>query len=136
MTAEAPDVEGDAVRFVSLPDGTLLVEDGVDSPLDALAAAVEQELKPPYRARGVRRGETLWAVEAARIEVLAIPDGPDGDAIDLTQTADATTLSVDDARTFGSIPVLAHRGAREGREFTVHAERLDGDLWEVRAAAL
>jgi hypothetical protein len=124
------------VRFVSLPDGTLLVEDGVDSPLDAFAAAVEQELTSPYRARAVRRGETLWAVEATRIEVVAIPDGPAGDTIDLTQTADSATLSVDDARTFGSIPVLAQRGQREGREFTVHAERLDGDLWEVRASAL
>src|SRR5712671_625754 len=75
----------DAVTFVSLPDGSLLVEDGGDSPLDALAAAVEQEVRSPYRARAVRRGETLWAVEATRIEVVAIPDGPAGDTIDLTQ---------------------------------------------------
>ena len=57
VTVDAPDVEGDAVRFVSLPDGSLLVEDGADSSLDALAAAVEQALRPPYRARGVRRSE-------------------------------------------------------------------------------
>src|SRR6266571_875476 len=67
VTADAPDVEGDAVRFVSLPDGSLLVEEGSDSSLDALAAAVEQELRPPYRARGVRRGESMWAVEASGI---------------------------------------------------------------------
>ena len=84
----------------------------------------------------MRRGETLWAVEAKRIEVLAIPDAPGGEAIDLTHTADGTTLAVDDQRIFGSIPVLAQRGEREGREYTVHAERLDGDLWEVRAHAL
>jgi len=83
VTADAPDVEGDAVRFVSLPDGSLLVEEGADSSLDALAAAVEQELRPPYRARGVRRGESMWAVEASRIEVLALPDAPDGDSIDV-----------------------------------------------------
>ncbi|HEY8316997.1 MAG TPA: hypothetical protein VIG35_09045 [Gaiellaceae bacterium] len=136
VTTQAPDVEGDAVRFVSLPDGTLLVEEGADSPLDPLAAAVEQELKPPYRARAVRRGEALWAVEAKRIEVLAIPDAPGGDAIDLTRTADGTTLAVDDQRIFGTLPVLAARGEREGSEYTVHADRLDGDLWEVRAAAL
>jgi hypothetical protein len=136
VTVDAPDVEGDAVQFVSLPDGTLLVEDGADSPLDALAAAVEQEVPSPYRARAVRRGETLWAVEAKRIEVLQIPEAPAGDTIDLTQTADGTTLTVDDQRIFGSIPVLAQRGEREGREYTVHAERLDGDIFEVRAAAL
>src|SRR3954464_6924058 len=91
---------------------------------------------PPYRARAVRRGETLWAVEAKRIEVLQIPDAPAGDAIDLTQTNDGTTLAVDEQRTFGSLPVLAQRGEREGSEYTVHAERLEDDLWEVRAAAL
>jgi hypothetical protein len=136
VTAVAPDVEGDAVRFVSLADGSLLVEEGVDSPLDALATAVEQELRPPYRARAVRRGEALWAIEAKRIEVLEIPDAPGGDAIDLTHTADGTTLTVDEERIFGSIPVLEERGQREGREYNVHAERLDGDAWEVRAAAL
>jgi hypothetical protein len=136
VTAEAPDVEGDAVRFVSLADGSLLVEEGADSPLDALAAAVEQELRPPYRARAVRRGETLWAIEAKRIEVLSIPDAPAGDAIDLTQTADGMTLSVDGQRIFGSIPVLEQRGERQGSDYTVHAERLDDDVWEVRAAAL
>jgi hypothetical protein len=136
VTAEAPDVEGDAVRFVSLADGSLLIEEGTDSPLDALATAVEQELRPPYRARAVRRGEALWAIEAKQIEVLAIPDAPEGDAIDVTHTADGTTLAVDDQRIFGTIPVLEQRGQREGSEYTVHAERLDDDVWEVRAAAL
>ena len=136
VTADAPEIEGDAVRFVSLADGSLLVEEGADSQLDALATAVEQELRPPYRARAVRRGEVLWAIEAKQIEVLAIPDAPEGDAIDLTHTVDGTTLAVDDQRIFGTIPVLEQRGQREGSEYTVHAERLDDDVWEVRAAAL
>jgi hypothetical protein len=136
VTAEAPDVEGDAVRFVSLPDGSLLVEEGTDSPLDALAAAVEQAVRPPYRARAVRQQDALWAVEARQIEVLAIPDAPGGEAIDLTQTAEGSTLTVDGEQIFGSLAVLGQRGEREGSEYSVHAERLDGDLWEVRAAPL
>ena len=129
VTADAPDVEGDAVRFVSLPDGSLLVEDGPDTPLDALASAVEQALRPPYRARAVRRGESMWAV-------LELPDAPGGDVIDLTRTADGVTLAVDGQRIFGSLPSLEERGEREGAEYAVRAERLDGDLWEIRAAAL
>jgi hypothetical protein len=136
VTVDAPDVEGDSVRFVSLPDGSLLVEDGADSSLDALAAAVEQQLRPPYRARGVRRRESMWAVEASRIEVLALPDAPGGDAIDLTRTAEGTSLAVDGQRIFGSLPALEERGEREAADYAVHAERLDGDLWEIRAAAL
>jgi hypothetical protein len=136
VTVDAPDVEGDAARFVSLPDGTLLVEEGPDSSLEALAAAVEQELRPPYRARAVRRDESLWAVEATRIEVLELPDAPGGDAIDVTRTSEGTTVTVDEARIFGSIPALEQRGEREGGDYAVHADRLDGDLWEVRAAPL
>ena len=85
---------------------------------------------------GGHTSEMLWAIEAKRIEVLSIPDAPEGDAIDLTQTADGMTLTVDDQRVFGSIPVLEQRGQREGSEYTVHAERLDDNAWEVRAAAL
>lgn len=135
-TVEAPDIEGDAVRFVALPDGTLLVEEGGDSSLEPLAAAVEEKLPAPYRARAVRRGETLWAVEATRIEVLALPDAPDGDTIDVTRTSDGTTVAVEGRQIFGSLPALEQRGEQEGREYTVHAERLDGDLWEIKAAAL
>jgi hypothetical protein len=136
VTADAPGVEGDSFRFVALPDGTLLVEEGPESPLDPLAAAVEQAVPPPYRAQAIRQSESLWAIQARRIEVIELPDGPDGDAIDLTHTADGSTLAVDDIRIFGSLPPLEARGLREGHEYAVHAERLDGDLWEVRASAL
>jgi hypothetical protein len=136
VTADAPGIEGDAVRFVALPDGTLLVEEGPDGSLEPLATAVEQVVRAPYRARAARQSESLWAIQARRIEVIELRDGPDGNTIDITHTADGSTLAVDDARTFGSLPQLDERGAQEGPEYTVHAERLDGDLWEVRAAAL
>jgi hypothetical protein len=136
VNAVAPDLDGDAARFVVLPDGTLLVEDGPDAGLEPLTAAVEQEISAPFRARAARQRDTLWAVQGRRIEVLELRDGLEGDTIDVTHTSDGTTLTVDDARTFGSLPPLEERGAREGREYAVHAERLDGNLWEIRAAAL
>jgi hypothetical protein len=136
LMAEAPELEGDAVVFATLPDGTVLVEEGADDSLEPLASAVEQELPAPYRARAVRQGESLWAVQARRIEVVELRESPEGDVIELTHTVDGTTIAVDDARIFGSLPTLEERGEREGTEYTVHAERLDGDLWEVRAAAL
>ena len=42
VTAIAPNIDGDGVVFVALPDGTLVVEEGPDSSLQALADAVEQ----------------------------------------------------------------------------------------------
>jgi hypothetical protein len=136
VTADAPGVDGSAVTFVVLPDGTMLVEDGPDTPLELLATAVESELRPPYRARGVRQGESLWVVQARRIEVIELPEAPEAEALDLTHTAEGTELRIDGQRTFGSLPALDERGAREGPEYAVHAEALDGDLWEVRASAL
>ena len=126
VTADAPGIEGDTATFVALPDGSLLVEDGPDSVLQALADAVEQELQPPYRARAARQRDDLWAVQARRIEVVHIRNGPEGDSLELTREG----LLVDDVRAFGSVPEL------EGRGDVVHAERLDGDLWEVRASSL
>ena len=136
VTADAPDIEGDTIQFVALPDGSLLVENGGDSPLDPLASAVESELRPPYRARAVRQSESLWAIEATRLEVVSLPDAPGGDIIDVTRTDEGTTTSVDSRRIFGTIPALEALGEQQGRDFAVHAERLDGDLWEVRAAPL
>lgn len=136
VTVDAPDVEGDRAMFVTLPDGSLLVEDGPDTSLEPLAAAVEQELPAPYRAQAVRQNERLWAVQARRLDVLKIKETPEGDTLDLTHTRDETELKADGQRIFGSVRALEERGAREGREYSVHAERLDGDLWEVKAAAL
>ena len=136
QTVEAPGIEGDAATFVVLPDGSVLVEEGSDSSLQLLADAIEHELQPPYRARAARQRGDLWAVQARRIEVLSLPDASAGDAIDLTRTQDDRVLSVDGERIFGSLPALEKRGEREGRDYAVHAERLDGDLWEVRASAL
>jgi hypothetical protein len=136
VTADAPDVSGDAARFVVLPDGTVLVEEGTDESLDPLATAVEQVLHAPYRARAARQSGELWAVQAKRIEILEIPNGPQGNAIELTRTADGTTLAVDDSRSVGRIAVLERRGEQEGPEYVVRAERIEGDLWEIHAGPL
>jgi hypothetical protein len=136
VTAAAPDVSGNEVDFVTLPDGSLLVEEQEgDAALDPLAQALETELRPPYRAHGVRQTEQLWAVSATRIEVATLKS--EGDVIELTRTSDGKALRVDGMPVFGSIPELERLGeAAAGPAYAVHAERLDADLWEVRIAAL
>jgi hypothetical protein len=136
VTAEAPDVAGNEVDFVTLPDGSLLVEEvESNAALDPLAQAVESELAPPYRAQAVRQTDQLWAVSAVRIQVAKL--ATDGDVIELTQTSDGKAVRVDGMPVFGSIPELERLGeAAAGSAYAVHAERLDADLWEVRVAAL
>jgi hypothetical protein len=136
VTAEAPDVAGTEVDFVTLPDGSLLVEEAEgDAALDPLAQALEVELRPPYRAHAVRQTDRLWAISANRIEVVTFE--ADGDVIELTKTKDGRAVRVDGMPVFGSTPELERLGeATAGPEYAVHAERLDADLWEVRVAAL
>ncbi len=131
VTAEAPGVAGDEVEFVTLPDGSLLVEEEAsDARLDALAQAVEEELAPPYRAKGVRKSERLWAVSADAIEVVELPDDVAGDEVTITRYGDE--------RTGKCLPLEGFVAERhpELDAYAATAERLDGSLWEVRVSPL
>ncbi len=135
-SAAAPGLRGDTIHFVALSDGTLVVEeDEPDDALAPLAEAVEGSIPPPYRAEAVRRGPDAWAVAASRIAIAAVP-GLRGDLAELVVTRDGRTLTVDGRATLGHAPTLERLGQAEGTEYVVRAERLDGDLWEVKATPL
>jgi hypothetical protein len=136
-TTEATGLEGDEVSFVALPDGSLVVdEEGGDESPAPLADAIEEQLRPPYRARGVRRHGDVWAVAASKIEVVDLEPDVAGDELELVVRAGERTLTVDGARTFGSAPQLERLAERRSPDYVVHASRLDGSLWEVRIAPL
>ncbi|HUQ21452.1 MAG TPA: hypothetical protein VM049_00390 [Gaiellaceae bacterium] len=104
VRAELP---GNEVHFTALPDGTLLVEEEVPAgALAALADAVEATVGAPYRAEGVRRSESVWAVAAKQIEVRAYP-GHEGDEIELVED-----------------------------DHVIIGHRLDGDLFQVEVTPL
>ena len=135
-SAEAPELKGDAVHFVALPDGMLVVdEDEPDGALAALADAVEETIPPPYRAEAVRKGPTTWAVAASRIAIASVP-GLSGDEAELTSTREGRVLKIDGRTTMGSARELERLGETEGTEYVVLAKRLDGEIWEVEATAL
>jgi hypothetical protein len=135
VTVEAPGLAGERAAFVALPDRSLVVEDQEgEAPLDPLAAAVETELEPPYRAEAARQHDDLWAVSGRRIEVAEF--AANGDELELAVHEGATSLRVDGDRVFGSEPALERLGLPRGRSYVVRARRIDGDLWEVEATAL
>ena len=127
VTTEAPDVEGAAARFVALEDGSLLLEEG-DGDLTPLADAIEQQVKRPYRAIAVRRGESQWAVAARGLRVIQLPE-PGGDEVELAVRGEDRALVIDGNRAFGTLPELVALAAGDA---VVRAARLDGNLWEVR----
>jgi hypothetical protein len=123
-TVDAPELEGDRASFVALTRDDLLVEEGPDN-VEPLAAAVERELQPPYRAEAVRRHGTLWAVEGRSIELVKL-QGVTGNEVELSMHEGERALVVNGQPAFGSIPEL------ERPEHVVRARRLDGETWEVR----
>jgi hypothetical protein len=119
-TARAPEIAGDDVEYATLPNGDVIVDvEQGDADLSPLAEAVEKHLTPPYRARGHREDDALWSVAARRIDVRHLPKLK-GDVVDLIVRNGQPDF-------FGLDP--------EG-EFAVHAERLDGDFWEVQVGVL
>jgi hypothetical protein len=135
-TVEVVGLAGERIAFLTLPDGSLIVEEGPEGNLEPLAAAVEETIQPPYRAEAVAQGDRHWAVAANRIEVLELPEVVEGEEITLAVQDEERELQIDGVATEGTVPSLeGYAGARYA-SFTAQATRIDGALWEVRVFAL
>jgi hypothetical protein len=135
-TATAAGIAGDKVEFATLPVGDLIVDTETgDGDLSPLADVVETQLKPPYRVLARREDGELWSIAARTIDVVELTfDG--GDEIELVENEGNTELRVDGKPWSQEIPELERAGETLGTDFVVQADRLDGDLWEIRASAL
>jgi hypothetical protein len=137
VTADVPALVGNELRFVVLPDGTLLVEEGVDGDDPSpLADALEGALPLPYRVEARRRAGPTWAAGARRIEVVELDERVDGDELSLTVHDGVRELRVDGEPRFGTLRVFEHWAGERFESYALTATRLDGDLWEVGAAPL
>ena len=135
-TVNAPGLAGDTIEFTTLPDGDVLIdEEHGEVDVSTLADVVEKELEPPYRARAARQSGDLWAVLASRIDVHSV-GFPRAHTLELSRKDSWQELRVDGEPSMGRAPELERLGERAGPDFFVKAERLDGDLWEVRVTAL
>ncbi|HEX7581446.1 MAG TPA: hypothetical protein VF321_00040 [Gaiellaceae bacterium] len=137
VSVHAPEIHGDTAEFATLPNGDMIVDtEQGDADLSPLADAVEKHVEPPYRVVA-RRGEAdMWSVATRGIDVLEL-DFSGGDEIELASIDGHIDLKVDGEPWNGRIPELEHAGeAANGEDYVVQAERLDGDLWEVRASPL
>jgi hypothetical protein len=137
VAVEVPGLAGDRIEFTTLPHGDLIVsEETGDADVSPLADAVERRLGPPYRAVATRQDGDLWAIGAKRIEVAEIPFSG-GDKLALSQHGRDRELSVDGQASDAAVPPgLEQLGEAAGGSFYAEAERIDGDLWEVRVTAL
>jgi hypothetical protein len=130
---EAPELAGDEVEFVALPNGSLIAGEDVDkASLAPLVGAFGGELRRPYRARAVRRHGDVWAVAARQIDAVELRPDVEGDELELVSRGGERSLTVDGERAFGSVPQFERLAATRSADYALHASRLDGSLWEVR----
>jgi hypothetical protein len=134
-SAHAPDIQGDAIAFVTLADGTVVVdEDQPDGALGPLADAIEELAQPPYRAAAVRTDGEVWTVVAEKVRIVDLPE-VDGDIVDLSLVAGARELRIDDEPSDQELPGLDALAAEHG-DAVLHAERVDGDSFATDVFAL
>ena len=137
VTVAAPDLAGNAVHFVALRDGSLIVDEEIqDDSLEPLVAAVEAAVAAPYRAEGVRQSDGVWAVAANSIDVVELPEQIPGTRLELSLRRGERSLTVDGEPSLVPLPTLEALAAQEQEDYVVRAERLDGDAWEVKVSAL
>jgi hypothetical protein len=134
-TTVAPGLADERIVFVVLPDETLLIEEGEGGDLEPLAGAVEGQLELPHRVVAVRQDGDRWAVAANEIDARELPGVP-GEKITLTLQGMNRELLVDGLEVEDSIPALEQLALERYDAFVLEAERLDGDLWEVRISPL
>jgi hypothetical protein len=136
LTATAPDVPGSEVHFVTLEDGSIVVDEDVpDGALVPLADAVEKSLPPPYKAEAARQDGDVWAVGADPVTIASLPPTLQGDELEQSSYEGELTCIVDGVPR-DPIPELTEIGRRRGHDFSLRADRLDETTWVVRADVL
>lgn len=134
-SAHGPDLTGETVTFVVLPDGTVVVDDDVpDESALPLAEAVETTLSPPYRAAAVRNEGDVWSVVAEPVVIVELPQ-VDGEIVELSIVAGVRELTIDGERTIRQLPALDVL-AEEHDDVSLRAERVDGHLFAVEVFPL
>jgi hypothetical protein len=130
-------VAGEAFAFVTLDDGSLIIEDqqGEES-LEQVATVVERRIERPYRARGFRLDDSRWLVVADPLELLDC-GAFTGEDVTLVAVAGERRLIVDDVlRPPADIPEELAAEADESDPCIISASHVDDAWWEVTVEEL
>jgi hypothetical protein len=139
VTAHAPALAGERVRFVSVPGDELIVEEETgEGDLTPLARAVEAALAPPYRAVAARQDGDLWAVAARTLELARLPADFGAEQVILSVRDGERVLEIDGFGSIRPLPALERLGEERfaGAPYAIRARRLDDEFWEVELWSL
>src|SRR3954452_16757552 len=131
------EVEGEAFAFVTLEDGSLIIEDQLgEESLEQVAAVVERRIERPYRARGFRADATRWVVIA---DVLDLYDFGTltGEDVTLVAIGSERRLIVDGTlRGDTEIPAELAAAADDAEPSVISASHVDEQWWELTVEEL
>ena len=133
LTVLAPDLPGDELWFVALPDGRVVVLEGVG---DAEALARLLDRQAPYRAHAVRRDQRIWAVAVRGIETVELESDPGGEFVELAWDGAERSVRIDGGPTLAHVPELERLAAERHDAYVVTAARLAGSVWDVSVSPL
>jgi hypothetical protein len=126
------DMTGESFAFVTLDDGTLIIEDQAgEEPLESVAAIIERRTDAPYRARGFRIDTQRWVVIADPVDLLDL-GSLQGDAVTVVAAGGVRRFLVDDSvRPSSELPdaLLDELGNTE--PCVVSASHVDDQWWEL-----
>jgi hypothetical protein len=127
-SASCPGLPGDEVTFVTLDDGTIVVDADVpDDSLVPLADAIEATLRPPYRVAAIRSEGEIWTAVAESVRIVELP-GVGADVVEFTSIGGEQTLKLDGEPSADGIAPLAEIAGEAG-DVVISAERVDGDVF-------
>jgi len=128
VTAEAPGIPGDEVRFVTLADGTLIAPAAIpDGVLFPLATAIEELVDPPYEAVARRILDDLWGVSGTAVETLDVDARSPGQELTFSRVGGVEEVTLDGEAAHLPAPIRAVLAGTD--DVVVEARRADETTW-------
>jgi hypothetical protein len=136
VTAHAPGLSGEEVRFAVAADGRT-ISGGDDSPeaLAPLVRAVGSQLEGAFWAIGVPDDGDEWTAAATAAEIIELPDAA-GEEIEASRVGGTVTLRVDGSESGVQLATIDALLDREGGDAVVVAHRFAGPVWVAEAYSL
>jgi hypothetical protein len=136
VSAHAPGLSGNEVRFAVAADGRTIADAG--APADAVAAlgrAVARQLDAPFWAIAVPDDGDEWTAAATAAEIIELPDAQ-GDEIEVSRVGGELTCRVDGEESDAQLPAIGALLDREGGDGAVVAHRFAGPVWVAEVFSL
>jgi hypothetical protein len=131
------DAAGESFSFVTLDDGTLIIEDQAgEEPLDGVAAVIEKRIDAPYRARGFRIDAQRWVVVADPVDLVDLGTLA-GDDVTVVAASGERRLVVDDAAVpIEQLPAALVEELDDSEPCVISASHVDDQWWELTVEEL